>query len=56
MVAGRGKGTLLGIVEPHDLPKVDTQDHRFTMRGLARQDNVRAYPDELVDHVNRESF
>jgi CIC family chloride channel protein len=47
-------GTLLGIVEPHDLLKVDTQDHRFTMRELARQDYVRAYPGELVDLVNRE--
>lgn len=47
-------GTLLGIVEPHDLLKVDTQDHRFTMRELARQDYVRAYPGELVDRVNRE--
>ena len=47
-------GTLLGIVEPHDLLKVDTQDHHFTMRELARQDYVRAYPGELVDRVNRE--
>ncbi|MGC1999638.1 MAG: chloride channel protein [Candidatus Acidiferrales bacterium] len=47
-------GSLLGIVEPHDLLKVDTQDHHFTMRELARQDYVRAYPGELVDRVNRE--
>ncbi|MGC2225901.1 MAG: chloride channel protein [Candidatus Sulfotelmatobacter sp.] len=47
-------GTLLGIVEPHDLLKVDTQDHHFTMRELARQDYVRSYPGELVDLVNRE--
>jgi chloride channel protein, CIC family len=47
-------GMLLGIVEPHDLLKVDTQDHHFTMRELARQDYVRAYPGELVDRVNRE--
>jgi chloride channel protein, CIC family len=47
-------GALLGIVEPHDLLKVDTQDHHFTMRELARQDYVRAYPGELVDRVNRE--
>jgi chloride channel protein, CIC family len=47
-------GKLLGIVEPHDLLKVDTQDHHFTMRELARQDYVRAYPGELVDRVNRE--
>lgn len=47
-------GSLLGIVEPHDLLKVDTQDHHFTMRELARQDYVRAYPGELVDRVNRQ--
>jgi H+/Cl- antiporter ClcA len=47
-------GGLLGIVEPHDLLKTDTQDHHFTMRELARQDYVRAYPGELVDRVNRE--
>ena len=47
-------GTLLGIVEPHDLLKVDTQDHHFTMRELARQDYVRSCPGELVDLVNRE--
>src|SRR5690242_20876476 len=47
-------GTLLGIVEPHDMLKVDTQDHHFTMRELARQDYVRAYPGDLVDRVNRE--
>ncbi len=47
-------GTLLGIVEPHDMLKTDTQDHHFTMRELARQDYVRAYPGDLVDLVNRE--
>jgi len=47
-------GGLLGIVEPHDLLKSDTQDHHFTMRELARQDYVRAYPGDLVDRVNRE--
>jgi predicted transcriptional regulator len=47
-------GTLLGIVEPHDMLKVDAQDHHFTMRELARQDYVRAYPGDLVDRVNRE--
>ncbi|MGH9742033.1 MAG: chloride channel protein, partial [Candidatus Acidiferrum sp.] len=47
-------GALLGIVEPHDLLKVDTQDHHFTMRELARQDYVQAYQGELVDQVNRE--
>ena len=48
------KGELLGIVEPHDLLKSDTQDHHFTMRELARQDYVRAYPGDLVDRVNRD--
>lgn len=47
-------GILLGIIEPHDLLKSDTQDHHFTMRELARQDFVRAYPGDLVDRVNRE--
>lgn len=47
-------GGLLGIVEPHDLLKTDTQDHHFTMQELARQDYVRAYPGETVDRVNRE--
>jgi chloride channel protein, CIC family len=47
-------GVLLGIVEPHDLLKVDTPDHHFTMRELAGQDYVRACPGELVDRVNRE--
>ncbi|MGH7532254.1 MAG: chloride channel protein [Gemmatimonadales bacterium] len=47
-------GTLLGIIEPHDLLKSDTQDHHFSMRELARQDYVRAYPGDLVDRVNRE--
>lgn len=48
------QGALLGIIEPHDLLKSDTQDHHFTMQELARQDYVRAYPGELVDRVNRE--
>lgn len=47
-------GTLLGIVEPGDLFKSDTQDHHFTMRELARHDYVLAYPGDLVDRVNRE--
>ncbi len=48
------EGNLVGIVEPHDLLRVDTQDHHFTMKELARQDYIRAYPGELVDRVNRE--
>lgn len=47
-------GSLVGIVEPHDLLKSDTQDHHFTLRELARRDFVSAYPDDLVDRVNRE--
>jgi chloride channel protein, CIC family len=47
-------GALIGIVEPHDLLKSDTKDHHFTMRELARQDYVPAYPGDLVDQVSRE--
>jgi CIC family chloride channel protein len=47
-------GTLLGIVEPHDLLKVETKDHPITMGELARQDYVLAYPGDLVDRVNRQ--
>jgi chloride channel protein, CIC family len=47
-------GLLVGIIEPHDMLKSDTQDHHFTMRELAHQDYVRAYPGDLVDRVNRE--
>ncbi len=47
-------GTLLGIIEPHDLLKTDTKDHHFTMGELAHQDYVLAYPGDLVDRVNRE--
>ncbi len=47
-------GSLIGIIEPHDMLKSDTQDHHFTMRELAHQDYVRAYPGDLVDRVNRE--
>ncbi|HKV26620.1 MAG TPA: chloride channel protein [Candidatus Acidoferrum sp.] len=46
-------GRLLGIIEPHDLLKSDTHDHHFTMRELARQDYVQAYPGDAVDIVNR---
>jgi len=47
-------GSLVGIVEAHDLLKVDPPDHHFKMRELARQDYVLAYPDEPVDRVNRD--
>jgi chloride channel protein, CIC family len=47
-------GNLVGIVQPHDLLRSDTKDHHFTMRELAHQDYVLAYPGDLVDRVNRE--
>jgi predicted transcriptional regulator len=47
-------GTLVGIVEAHDLLKVEPANHQILMRELARQDFVRAYPEEMVDRVNRE--
>jgi chloride channel protein, CIC family len=48
------QGGLVGLIQPHDLLKSDTKDHHFTMRELARQDYVRAYPGDLVDRVNRD--
>jgi CIC family chloride channel protein len=47
-------GALVGIVEAHDLLKVEPPDHHFKMRELARQDYVLAYPEESVDQVNRD--
>lgn len=47
-------GTLAGAIEAHDLLRTETPDHHFTMRSLARQDYVLAYPSELVDQVHRE--
>ena len=47
-------GSLVGIVEAHDLLKVEPPDHHFKMRELARQDYVLAYPNEAVDQVNRD--
>lgn len=47
-------GNLIGVVEAHDLLKIDPPDHHFTMRELARQDYVLAYPDESVDQVHRD--
>lgn len=47
-------GDLVGIVEAHDLLKIETPDHHFNMRELARQDYVLAYPDESVDRVHRD--
>jgi len=46
--------TLLGIVEAQDLMRVEPPDHHFTMRELARQDYVVAYPGESVDKVHRD--
>ena len=47
-------GTLVGIVEAHDLLKAEPPDHHFKMRELARQDYVLAYPGESVDRVHRD--
>ncbi|HTV09944.1 MAG TPA: chloride channel protein [Candidatus Aquilonibacter sp.] len=47
-------GSLIGIVEPHDLLRTEPPDHHFTMRELARRDYVIAYPEEPVDRVHRE--
>lgn len=47
-------GTLVGIVEAHDLLRAEAPDHHFKMRELARQDYVLAYPGECVDQVNRD--
>lgn len=48
------EGSLVGIVEAHDLLKIEPPDHHFKMRELARQDYVLAYPEEAVDQVNRD--
>jgi predicted transcriptional regulator len=45
--------TLFGIVEARDLMRIEPPDHHFTMRELARQDYVLAYPGESVDQVHR---
>ena len=47
-------GTLTGIVEAHDLLRVEPPDHHFKMGELARQDFVLAYPGESVDQVHRD--
>jgi CIC family chloride channel protein len=46
--------TLLGIVEAHDLMRIEPPDHHFTMGELARQDYVLAFPGESVDQVQRD--
>lgn len=48
------EGSLMGIVEPHDLLRTEPPDHHFKMRELARRDFVLAYPGEPVDRVHRE--
>jgi len=47
-------GGLMGIVEAHDLLRIEPPDHHFTMGELARQDFVLAYPGEAVDRVHRD--
>jgi chloride channel protein, CIC family len=47
-------GSLIGVVEAHDLLKIEPPDHHFNMRELARQDYVLAFPDESVDQVHRD--
>jgi chloride channel protein, CIC family len=47
-------GSLMGIVEAHDLLRIEPPDHHFTMGELARQDYVLAYPGESVDRVHRD--
>ncbi len=47
-------GTVQGIVEAHDLLRIEQPDHHFRMRELARQDYVIAYPGESVDRVQRD--
>jgi signal-transduction protein with cAMP-binding, CBS, and nucleotidyltransferase domain len=47
-------GMLIGIVEAHDLLRIEPLDHHFKMRELARPDFVIAYPGESVDQVHRD--
>jgi CIC family chloride channel protein len=47
-------GALIGIVEAHDLLRIEPPDHHFTMRELARKDYVLAIPGESVDQVHRD--
>jgi H+/Cl- antiporter ClcA/CBS domain-containing protein len=48
------EGELVGIVEARDLLRTEPSAHVPTLRELARQDYVIAYPGELVDRVHRE--
>lgn len=47
------EGRLIGIVEAHDLLRIDPPDHHLTMKELAHQDYVLAFPGETVDRVQR---
>lgn len=46
-------GKLMGIVEAHDLLRIEPPDHHFTMKELAHQDFVLAFPSETADRVQR---
>ncbi|MGB6744481.1 MAG: chloride channel protein [Terracidiphilus sp.] len=47
-------GVLNGIVEAHDLLRIEPPDHHFTMGELAHQDYVVAFLGESVDRVHRD--
>ena len=47
------EGSLIGIVEAHDLLRIDPPDHHLTMKELVHQDYVLAYPGDSVDRVHR---
>ena len=47
-------GVLIGIVEAHDLLRIEPAGHHFKIRELARQDFVIAYLGESVDKVHRD--
>jgi CBS domain-containing protein len=47
------EGELSGIVEARDLLRIDPPDHHFTMKELAHQDYVVAFPGDSVDRVHR---
>ncbi|MFZ0663225.1 MAG: chloride channel protein [Acidobacteriaceae bacterium] len=46
-------GTLVGIVEAHDLLRTEPADRQLTMRELSRRDYAIAYPGDLIDQVHR---
>lgn len=48
------EGELLGIVEHRDLLRTEPPDHHFTMRELASQDFVLAFPGDSVDRIHRD--